>query len=202
MAPFAVLLPRVCDLSSIYTWMFVANWRVADLRNPGFRLVLLEWIGTVIVTYLTLFLWSWVCGFVLGSLSGSSAWINGMIMACVWIAQFPERLHGTDDSNTAVFSHSFYRVTFPLLLQAFFVLVPCFRGMHRGFRLHKLRADSALCLTLAIAILTVLMMFTNAWWHLGKGWPIRIVLVVAQWPLVYLVVNLSGRRRQVRTASH
>src|SRR5579864_2754723 len=126
---------------AIYAWLYVNNWTWAYLDSPGARLDLVRMVGNVSLGYLTLIVWSWTSGFVLGSVSRRAIWINGPLFLLVLFG-------GTRGSttagllnpgNAAVFSLTFYRVALPMIVKTVLIVLPAVWGMRSGHRLTVLR---------------------------------------------------------------
>jgi hypothetical protein len=134
--PLSLVSMRTSDHSAIYIWLYANNWDWAFLRNTGFRHDLAHFSAVVLVSYLTLICWSWTSGFLLGFLSRRAIQVNGTLFCLVLLlADFlgapPIRYF---DNNAAVFALTFYRVMFPLIVQAVLVLLPSLWGMRQGLR--------------------------------------------------------------------
>jgi hypothetical protein len=203
-APFGVLLTvvfwQLSALSAIYTWMYLDNWRMADIWNPGFRHVLAECILAAFINYMALIGWSWTTGFVLGSLSHRRIRTNGVLFFVVLFGEFFAELHYHGDVNDPIFSLTFYRVVLPLILRTVLILVPSLLGMRAGLRLGTLQMSHAVILTAAIASLTALMIWRDGWWQLRSVWQIWLLTVAAYWPLGYTFATsmLAGRYGKAR----
>jgi len=141
--PFGMVLSIVARdwTGAVYAWLYVNNWTWAYLDSSGARLDLARLIGRVSLGYLTLIVWSWTSGFVLGSLSRRAIWVNGPLV-CVVV--FAGTLGSTtalllNPGNAAVFSLTFYRVALPMIVRTVLVALPALWGMRSGHRLTILR---------------------------------------------------------------
>jgi hypothetical protein len=120
------------------------------------------------------------------------------------------------DYNAAVFELTFYRAIFPLVVQGCFVALPALWGMRQGSGVRKLRFSfravlwSAAGATLAAMVLQErgLWLFVNrhianAYFHPGMsmGWALRMLQLVAFWPVLYLASKVIGRHRRTRILS-
>jgi hypothetical protein len=145
---------------------------------------------------LAMFAWSWVCGFVLASLSGRATWLTGTLFVLL------------------VLSRSSFFLFIDVL--AFDVLLPALWGFSQGLRKRILRPSFAMLLSIATAILTTLVTWTSGWvgtahetWSKGawRGgvpfWQARLLpLLVLSWPAAYLLATAySQNRRQNKTIS-
>lgn len=152
--PLGILLSLVsrhtADGSAIYIWLYANNWDWAFLGNAAFRHDFPRFGAGIFMSYLTLSCWSWTSGFVLGSLSRRAIQVNGALFCLMLV--FAElsgapRYRGNSlflhrardfDNNAAVFTLTFYRVLFPLIVQAVLVVLPSLCGMRQGLRPAKL----------------------------------------------------------------
>jgi hypothetical protein len=182
--------------------------------------------------YLALGCWSWTSGFVLGSASRGIR-VNGLLFclmlafgvllgAPLYFAYYEHYLYLTIGFPVFVLHHqrdpvnalAFYRVMFPLIVQAVLVLFPALWGMREGARAVRLRLWLRTVLwTAAIASLVAvviqnpdLWMFLKLYgravtpWH---GWPGRLLQLCAYWPVVFMLgVAITRRSRGGRVVSH
>ncbi len=217
--PLGMLLSLVskhtADGSAIYIWLYANNWDWAFLGNAVFRHDFPRIGAGVFMSYVTLICWSWTSGFVLGSLSRGAAQVNGATFCLMLLfAELPDAprylgnslfLHRARDfeNNAAVFALMFYRVMFPLIVQAFLVVLPSLCGMREGLRLAKL---PPLLLTIvwtaAIATLAAIAIQSWVWWRFPNaytrpaswnGWQMRLLQLVVYWPIGLFIVNGSWR---------
>jgi hypothetical protein len=143
--PLGILLSlgsrMMASRSATPIWMYVNNWTMAHLESPGARGDLVSNSAAIFKQYLMLVCWSWASGFMLAPLSRRTIRVNGTLFCLIVLFAellkdptylLPGRNH---DGSSAVFSLMFYRVMFPLILQAVLVLLPAVWGMHQGLRL-------------------------------------------------------------------
>ena len=150
--PLGMLLSIVskstADGTSVYIWMYANNWDWDLARNPGFRYEFVHCIPVVFMPLVSLVCSSWISGFVLGSVSRRVARLNAVLFcsallfgallgAPTYFDYYWRYLHRafpnpSTVSNNPVFSLVFYKVMFPLILQAALVVIPAVSGMRRG----------------------------------------------------------------------
>jgi len=192
----SVVSRRMAGTSAVYFWMYANNLdpRLFELR--GFWYQLADTIAEIFKMYLALGCWSWTSGFVLGSASRGIR-VNGLLLclmlafgvllgAPLYVAYFDHHLlltrfpvlahqpHQRDPVNAL----TFYRVMFPLIVQAVLVLLPALWGMREGARAANLRLWLRTVLwTAAIASLVAvviqnpdLWMFMKLYWRAGTPW--------------------------------
>jgi hypothetical protein len=229
-APLGVLLSivsrTVANGSAVYVWLYVNNWDWALLRIPGFWRVLADSGALVSLWYLTLVCWSWTGGFALGYASRGLIWINGILLcfmlllgelvaAPLYFAYCEEYIHRTfrvpaqPDYNSGVTELSFYRVIFPLIVQAVLVAIPALWGLRQGLGAVRLRSLSRTVVwTAAVATLGAMVIQERGLWlllnpdvlqtiwrpglWLGRG--LRLLQFVVYWPIVYLAARAIRRR--------
>jgi hypothetical protein len=140
--PVAVLLSQTArqfaGWSAVYSWMLVNNTDANLLKTAGFWQGAVEYTWTIGLFGLALFCCSWTCGRLIAQLSRSTYLSMGILVALttllVDIVGMPSHLahsfpiHRGDKyfPNGPVFSLSFYRVCFPLIIYAITVLLPMF----------------------------------------------------------------------------
>jgi hypothetical protein len=137
--PLGLISARTADHSVIYIWLYANNWDWAFLANSGFRHDLVHFGAGILMSYVTLLCWSWTSGFLLGSLSRGAIQVNGALFCIVLLSAEPAGApHARNFGlNAAVFAVTFYRMIFPLIVQAALVLLPSLWGMRQGLRLFK-----------------------------------------------------------------
>src|SRR5206468_1228705 len=106
--------------------------------------------------------------------------------------------------NDAVFSLTFYKVVFPLLVQIVLVLLPSFCGMYKGLGMTTLPLLLRTILWApAIAIMALLAITQTVFWaamathHLAwlhRGWQMPPLLFAVAGPVVYWLAT-TGRQR-------
>jgi len=215
------------DGSAIYSFLYVNNWTWAYLDSPGARRDLAHYSVGFLLKCVTLICWSWTSGFVLGSLSRRTVWINGALFCLVL---FAGTLGSTTSArhnsfNSPVFSLTFYDVLFPLILRMVLVVLPALWGMRTGFRQGTLPIRRTIMLALAVAATTALTSralqssFVFGWWQgwlevfplLDPGpdgvivtaddvwsWQLQLLPLVMMWPAAYMLVTSTQSRWRSR----
>jgi hypothetical protein len=121
--------------SSIYIWMYANNWDWALVKYPGFRHDIAYYAGTYALSYLMLACSAWAGGIAVGWLSRRAISVNAALFcAVVLTTPYPKVPFAGGSSNAAVFSLTFYRVVFPVIVQTALVLLPAIWGMRLGSR--------------------------------------------------------------------
>ncbi len=206
--------------SAIYLWLFSTWWTPSFLTIPGARVELFSNVGLHLLAFVTLVAWAWTCGFVLSALSRRTLWLNGSIFCLVLFVEFlvlPQYRQG----NSAVFSLTFFRVVFPLLLRTLLVVVPALWGMQVGVRRATLPLWHALLWASAIAALTIraadslqgslmteivnaiavgpytmeqgrTMLAWQMW--LEHTWPLPLLPLIVVWPVTYMIATSGWQR--------
>lgn len=219
--------------SAIPIWMYLNNWTWAYLTNAGARVDFIHNSEDIFKTYLLLICWSWASGFMLGSQSRRTIPVNGTLFCLVILfarlleappnpPAWTER-HG--DPNAAVFSLTFYRLVFPLILQAVLVLIPAVCGMRQSLRLPSCPAGVRVILWgSSFVTVTVLAIRNWGWilcsmgrWRACAEWTLRagysheagrpesahipVLPLTLVGPVGYIVAIAVWRRWRHRTAS-
>lgn len=224
--PLGLLLSHVsrwwADSSAIYAWLYVNNWTWAYLDSPGARRDLVTIGANFFINCVTLVGWSWTSGFVIGSLSRRTVWLNGSLLCLVVVG-------GTIGStttgranpfNAAVFSQTFYSVMFPWILRTALVLTPALWGMRWSLQRTSLPLLRTMLWAVGIAMLT-------AWTAKGlessvtfgrhlippdvgldgvmgtvdDPRPLRLLPLIMMWPVAYMLASTSWRRWRGDTIS-
>jgi len=146
-APFSVLLfaaaKRTADHTAPYVWLYGNNWSAAYVTNPAFRRDFLHDLALILLAYLALASWAWIAGFAMAWASRGAVYFNVALFSLTLLLggmlgmpQYLERAAptGLAADNDAVFAMAFYRVLFPLLIRAVFVIVPVICGVRSGIR--------------------------------------------------------------------
>ncbi|HKN34586.1 MAG TPA: hypothetical protein VJX16_15215 [Terriglobales bacterium] len=222
---------NLAGIGSVYSWLYFNNWDWGLLRSRGFWYVLSESARELAGRYLTLACWSWSAGFLLGRTSAPRrAPLNSVLFfltllfvvlvgAPRYLTFFSQEVHRAlalpriSNSNDPVSALMFYRVIFPLLVQAFLVAVPAVWGIYEGVRVEKFRpALRKVVWAVSISSLIALLIqqpglvFLLLWesgmppqmWH---GWPpalhpvVQLLHWIVYWPLAYWVTRALGHRR-------
>jgi hypothetical protein len=221
-APLGMLLSLVsrwwADGSAIYSYIYIENWTWWYLASPGARSDLAHTIARFLTDYLALVGWSWTIGFVLGSLSRCTVWLNAIVFYLVLFAgTLGSTTSARNPMNDGIFSLAFYSVVFPLALRTALVVVPSLCGMHKGIRLAALPLPKTLLWALPILVLTLLAhrsleaaVIFSRWQREG---PLNLSLaslryaqwllpLAVMWPVGYMVAVASWqpwRRKSVST---
>jgi hypothetical protein len=198
--PLGMLLSIVArswtNVSAIYFWLYLDNWTWVYLDSPGSRIELFGRGAEFLVAFATLGCWAWTCGFALGSLSRRAVWVNGVLLCLVLFGEFvaaPLR----PDQHQAVFSLTFYRVAFPLIVRTIFVLIPAVWGMRVGFRRATLPVRHAIVCTIALVAMTAVMMrglemSAAGRLHVRSAW-LHLVPIAMLWPVAYILFSATRR---------
>jgi hypothetical protein len=186
--------------SAINAFIYVDNWSSAVLDSPGGRKDLVGVVLTQLAGFATLGVWSWMMGFMIGSLSRATAWVNGCVFALVLFGEFlavPQYHH---PGNAAVFESMAYQVVLPLSIRAYLVLGPVVWGMRDGARRTVPATPVTIVLVVIAAVLTarasrwVGFAANGGWWPLWSAWPLAVQAAV--WlPLVHLIGASVWHRR-------
>jgi hypothetical protein len=157
-----------------------------------------------------LLVWSWTCGFVLGSLSGRAVWLTWsvfyfVVLDSAWarfvlagniILRNPrthesplDSLHGTLGLLMAA--------TLPLTIAAALFLFPALFGAFVGVRSRTLAVPHTYLIGSVNVALAILTTWATGWYdpaHLPAGWPgvpwpVRLMpFLLVSWPAAYLLV--------------
>jgi hypothetical protein len=215
---------RTADGSAIFIWFYANNWDWHLLGNAGFWYAFAECVPGVLLSYLALVCWSWTSGFLLGSLSRGTLWLTGVLFCLLLLLAAPlgaPQLLGqalmvprarSFNPNRVVFALEFYRVLFPVIVQAVLVFLPFLWGIRQSLRLDKLPlAFNAILWTTAYATLATLVTQNLVWWQL-RVWtvfPLRyprlpsLLPFAVVGPVAYVLATAIWRLRQHhRIASH
>ena len=222
-APLGTLLSVVsrnmANSSAIYIWFYANNWDWELLGNGGFWYGFVECIPGVLLSYLALVCWSWTSGFLLASLSRRTIWLDGALFCLMlliggslegpWLLgpSLMRQLAGGFDPNRVVFALRFYRMLFPVIVQAVLVFLPFVWGIRQSLRLGKLPLPfRAILWVTAFATLATLLTQSLVWWQL-RVWtvfPLRfprlpsLLPFAIVGPAAYLIATAVWRRRQHR----
>ena len=102
---------------------------------------------------------------------------------------------------------TFYRVMFPLIVQAVLVLLPALWGMREGARAVRLRLllRTILWMAAIVSLVAVVIQSPDLWMFLKlygragtwwQGWQGRLLQLFAYWPLVFMLAAAITRRLQ------
>jgi hypothetical protein len=142
--------------------------------------------------------WSWTCGFVLGSLSGRAVWLTWsvfyfVVLDSAW-ARFGIVLRMLDSLQGTL--RLLMATTLPLRIAALLFLFPALFGAFSGVRRRILTVPHACLIGSVNAGLTILMTWSTGWYdpaHLPARWPgvpwsTRLLpFLLASWPAAYLL---------------
>jgi hypothetical protein len=164
-------------------------------------------IAFLICLAVALLVWSWTCGFVLGSLSGRAVWLTGSVFYLIVLNYTWVRfvLSGNIIVRNAGPLQLLMAVTLPLSIPTLLFSLSGLYGALLGLRRRVLRLRSAYALASAITILTILTTWMSGWYETahevwsggawqGVSWPMRLLpFVLVSWPVAYL---LGGKKQQ------
>lgn len=227
----SIISRRMAATSAVYIWMYANNLDTSLFGYRGFWYQFADTVAEIFKMYLSLGCWSWISGFVLGSAWHGIVRVNGFLF-CLMLAfgvllggplysayyehflhltiGFPIFVHQHDPVNALIF----YRVMFPLIVQAVLVLLPALWGMREGARVVRLRLWLRAILRMAAiaALVAVVIQNPDLWmflksnrlagnsWH---GWQGGLLQLFAYWPLVFMLAIVITRRLQDgRIVSH
>ena len=153
--------------------------------------------------------WSWTCGFVLGSLSGRAVWLTWsvfyfVVLDSAW-ARFvlagniilrDPRTHETPLDSPQGALRLLMATTLPLSIAALVSLFPAVFGAFVGVRRRVLTVHHAYLIAAVNTALTILTTWSTGWYdpaHLPARWPgvpwsTRLLpFLLASWPVAYLL---------------
>lgn len=135
-APLAIVLAvfsqSVANHSAIYAWLYINNWTPLYLTNATARADLLHELTEVLLDYLLLAGVSCAAGFATGWISRRTAWLSGTLLCLIGILLNAAAPAAHPPWHAAVFSVTFYRVMFPLIVQTTLVCLPAAWAIHRS----------------------------------------------------------------------
>jgi hypothetical protein len=192
----AFVLDRAVDL---YLWI-LRNHATIDPRTlEETGLTLRHGMVQFIVAPLLLISWSWISGFVLGTLSRRRMWVNGVAF-CLTLASaaFTEMSRSRPYQYSVagwVFPVTFYTaiLPLPLLLVAVLVLLPALRGLYQSRRLAVPELRMTILWTALIVVLAAGM---QPWaWKLPAF--AGLLVLAGYWPVGYLVVMSFSKEKLI-----
>lgn len=203
---------RIAGNSAIYVWLYADNWDWRLLGMPGFRRELVGHGASVLLALATLACWSWNCGVALGALSRRAAVVTGAVFGLMVLGS--ARGVAQHSGNDRVFALTFYRVVYPVMMQAALVILPAIAGMRMGAGWTALRKRARAVVWVSVAASGVLNL-SFLWMRLAirhpamamSPWTGRLVQLrwlFTLWPVVYLAARAVGRiwrGRSTRTAA-
>ena len=220
-APFGLLLSLVsrwwAEGGAIYSCIYLDNWTGWYLASPGARRDLAETIGRFLTDYSVLVGWSWTIGFVIGSLSRRTIWVNGAVFyLLVFAGTLGSTTSAQNPMNDGIFSLAFYSLVFPFLLRVLLVILPSLWGMQKGMRLAAPNPFKTLLWAVSILVLTVLahrsleeaVIFSH-WQREGPPslsltslryaeWLLPLLMI---WPTGYMLAAASWQRARSKSTS-
>lgn len=154
--------------------------------------------------------WSWTCGFVLGSLSGRALWLTWCVFYFIVLDSRWVRfvLSGNIILRDPQSLRLLMAVTLPLSPATFLFSVSAVWGAFLGFRRRVLPLRSAYVLVSAITILMILTTWMSGWYETahelwssgawpGVSWPMRLLpFVLVSSPVTYLLVEANQAAHQ------
>jgi hypothetical protein len=183
--PFGILLSLVCrwwaESSATTFYLYANGWTWAYLESPGARLDLVRNGAGVILDCLALICWSWTSGFVLGSLSRRTLWVNRALFCLLLFGELLAVRHQHNPYNPLVWSLTFYSLMLPVLAPAVLVFLPSLSGMRNALRLTTLPPLQTMLWAVAIATLTGLaardleVSVMAALWPLRASWGLQLL---------------------------
>ncbi len=151
---------------------------------------------------------SWISGFVLGSLSRRTLWINAALFYLSWLV--PVALVLAAALLTSQTIALFPRMIFNLLPSACLFVLPSAWGMLQGLRHGLLTLRPTILLATVVIMFDAPAIWTGGWyrdalitwsqetWHVPPyPWQARLLpLALMNWPLAYLVATAILQRRK------
>jgi hypothetical protein len=186
----ALLSRMAFRFSLVLAMYFLAYWRFGVRFEDG--LTVPQDIITFACQCLALIFYFWTGGFVLGSLSRHTMWVNAALF-CLVLLFAGGALR--DVSVVTIFKG------LPLVAEVVLFVFPFIRGARRGFRLGSMGLGRTVLLAGATAAMTMFAAWTWGWRQTGLvghvDWQARLAqLAAVTWPTGYMVaVALSARRR-------
>jgi len=168
-------------------------------------------IAFLLCLAVALIVWSWTCGFVLGSLSGRAVWLTWsvfylIVLDSTWVKFV---LSGNMTLRDPQPLRLLIAATLPLSPATFLFSVSTVWGAFLGVRRRVLPLRAVYVLASAITIFTILTTWMSGWyetaheewsggaWH-GVAWPVRLLpFVLASWPVAYLLAMANRQRTSV-----
>jgi hypothetical protein len=157
---------------------------------------------------IALLLWSWTCGFVLGSLSGRAVWLTWSVFYLIvldfaWVRFV---LSGNIILRDPQPLRILVAAALPLNPAGVLFSFSALWGAFMGVRRRVLSWRGAYVLASAITIFTILVTWMSGWyetahelwsggaWH-GDSWATRLLpFVVVSWPITYLLATADRRQ--------
>lgn len=202
--PVGVLLSKISvDLVSDIGRQALVYWQYGVPYSSG--LTETQELETLVCVSLAIICWSWVGGFVLGTLSGDTLYVNGTLFCLVWfclcgplrtllylLLLLLNALHLVTLRvlvlRNPTFSEFIFFAVLPLVLEALLFWLPSLAGIRQARRGRKLGIQHTLLLTAAVATLTALVTWVGGWQQIalekwsertwnpgGPSWQERVV---------------------------
>jgi hypothetical protein len=202
--PVGVLLSKISvGLVSHIGRQALVYWQYGVPYSSG--LTETQELEALVCVSLAIICWSWVGGFVLGTLSGDTLYVNGTLFCLVWFCLCgPLRtllylllllLNAVHLVTLRVlvlrnptFSEFIFFAVLPVILEALLFLLPSLAGIRQALRGRKLGVQRTLLLTAAVATLTALVTWVGGWQQIalekwsertwnpgGPSWQERVV---------------------------
>jgi hypothetical protein len=199
--PIGVLLSQISlalsETLSMHLWVY---WHFGEHFGTG--LTVIQETEALSCQALGVIAWSWVSGFVLGSLSGRTIYANGALFYSIWLFSA---------AVLPAFPFTFESTPLPLTLEILLFLLPSLLGMRHGLRLRILSVGHSVLLATAVAALTLFATWTDGWWqtalqiwsqgtwHEAVAWQDRMLpFAVMSWPAAYPLALASSRQWRER----
>ncbi|HYS24307.1 MAG TPA: hypothetical protein VEP46_01850 [Vicinamibacterales bacterium] len=212
--PLGMLLSLLCrwwsEGAAIDAFVYLHNGSWTYFSFQGWRHDVARAAAQIALDCLALACWSWMAGFVIGSISRRTAWINGWLLVLVVFGEFfaVDQPHGR--FNEAVFAVHVYDQVLPFALRAAFVVLPALVGTRMSRRPIAMPLWSATALALALVALTgaeirgIQFSAILGWWQLDgriygaglvqAGWEVRLLPLLLLWPALYIVAQSRSRQ--------
>jgi hypothetical protein len=162
-------------------------------------------IAFLICLAAAILVWSWTCGFVLGSLSGRALWLTWSVFYFIVLDSRWVRfvLSGNIILRNVRPLQLLVALTLPLNIATLLFSLSGLCGAFLGFRRRVLPLRSAYILASAITILTILTTWMSGWYETahevssggawpGVSWPMRLLpFVLVSSPVAYLLIEAN-----------
>jgi len=127
------LCARTSNRTAVDSWLYFNNWNWAYLNDPAFRGNVAVDVPPLLFSLLKLGGWSWMCGFILSTVSRAKTAAHAVaFLVVLFLFELqPARASG---GVAVVFSLTFYRVLLPLLIKMVLVVMPGWLGIRYGLR--------------------------------------------------------------------
>jgi hypothetical protein len=157
---------------------------------------------------IALLLWSWTCGFVLGSLSGRAVWLTWSVFYLMVLDSALVRfiLSGNIILGDPQPLRLLMAATLPLNPASFLFSLSALWGTFVGVRRQVLPGRAAYVMASAITVFTILVTWMSGWyetahevwsggaWH-GDSWTARLLpFALVSWPVAYLLATADRQQ--------